>query len=183
MHSTIRDYNAVLQIDPISRQVIVPADCRVVGVAGDHSSEQLTIQCPRYIEGHDVAGCAMKWIGWQNAKGEAGEYEITDVEIDAEGFILFTWTAAAGLTAYAGEVAFAVHFMDVDSNGQVVYKWSTATSRDLRVLESLGNRIEEGVGQTYAETGAEGSGLINLEVDEGKINAAVYAAVRRVLYG
>lgn len=184
MHSMIRDDDAVLQVDTAARQVIVPASGRIIGVAGDHGSEQLTIACPRYVEGHDVAGCAMKWIGWKNAAGKSGEDRITTVEYDAEGNILFTWTASAGILEQAGNVAFSINFMDLDSQGRVLYKWATGWNKDMRVLDGPGKRVENGVAMGYAPSDAQSSsGLLQVNVDDGRLNAAAVAAVRKVLYG
>ena len=177
MYSIIRDDDMVLQIDAASRQISVPSGCNVIGAAGDHSSEQLTIQCPRYMDGHDLAGCAMKWISWQNARGDFGENQIVGIIYDTET-IQFTWTTSAPLMVAAGLISFSVHFADLDSEGRVIYMWSTGICKDLRVLESLGNRLEYGVA---LET--DGSGITQVEVDDGKLNAAVYSAVRKVLYG
>lgn len=183
MHGIIKDDDAVLQIDAAIRRVKVPAGGRVIGVAGDHRSEQLTIQCPRFVEGHDLAGCAMKWISWKNAAGEHGESKITGAEIDADGNILMTWTAEAGLLLYAGAVTFAVCFMDLDSQGRVLYKWGTGWT-DMQVLDSPGKRVEHGVALEYVPSDAEGSsGLLQVKVDDGRLNAAAVAAVRKVLYG
>lgn len=169
-HNNIWDADPVLKINKGSRTVTVPAACRVVGVVGDHGSEVVTFECPRFIEGHDIAGCAARWIGWTNARGESGRFDVGSVETSGD-VVRFTWTIYAGVTAQAGAVAFAVHFMDLGSSGEVLYKWSTATCRDLRVQA------------TTESSGDNADGLVYAQIDEGEVNAAVYTAVRKVLYG
>lgn len=45
-------------IDPLTRQINNDdADQKVVLVQGDHKSERLTFEIPRYIEGHDMSLC------------------------------------------------------------------------------------------------------------------------------
>lgn len=181
MHSTIRDDDAVLQINTKTRQIIVPMGCNVIGMVGDHSSEQLAFECPRFIEGHDVAGCAVKWISWVNARGDEGEDQITDVQVGTDS-ITFIWTVSAAVTAAAGQVGVMVNFMDLDSQGRVVYKWSAGDSKDLRVLPAMTQRVETGAALKYIDPEEE-SGLLRVDVDEGKLNSAVYNAVKAVLYG
>ena len=137
---------------------------------GDHRAEVLTIECPRTIDGHDVAGCAARWVSWKNAAGTTGRYDVGSVEVHGD-VVRFTWLADAGVTARAGDVSFSVHFADFGPTGELLYKWSTATCKDLRVLHTTESLADDDHSLLYAD------------IDEGEVNAAVYNAVRRVLYG
>lgn len=177
-HSGIWDVEPVLRIVKEGRQVVVPASSRVIGATLDHRAEQLTFEGPRTIDGHDVARCGVKWIGWVNAKGESGSAPLESLEVDGD-LIRFRWTISAEVTASPGRISFAVHFMDLDGSGAAVYKWSTTACTDVRVIETVGLGPERATAlAAEAETG-----LLQVEVNEGTLNAEVYSAVRRALYG
>ena len=50
------------------------------------------------------------------------------------------------------------------------------------MLEGSSGRLEDGARLVYAESEENSSGLVEVEVDEAKLNAAVFTAVRKVLY-
>ena len=180
MHSTIKDDDQALRIDPSSRQVIVPAGCTVIGAQGDHMSEQLTLQCPRIVEGHDLAGCAVKWISWANAKGEPGQHNFTIAEKSAE-LIHFVWPVSAKVTKAAGPITFSVHFMDLNTDGTVAYKWGTQDCKALQVLPSQQHGPDAGTALAYSDE--DEGGLLQVDVDDAQLNAEAFNAVREVLYG
>ena len=175
MHSTIKDQDPVLVINKANRRITVPAACRIIGAAADRHSEQLTIQAPRYIEGHDVAGCSAVWIIWTDAKGRTGKQVITGKAVTAET-VRVTWAPVPEVTQQAGALAFSVNFVDLGGDGEVLYKWGTELCKDVRVAETVWTRTE-------ADLRLDDDGLLQIDVDEATINAAAYNAVRSELYG
>ncbi len=135
-HSGIRDDGLRFQIVPSTRKITVPASHKVIGTVGDHMSEQITIMCPLTIDGHDIMGCARKFITWKNVSGDVGHDELVFIEKDEE-YAYFTWTIRDGLTVASGMVQFSVHFEDTDDSGVVVYRWSTAPCTDCEILDSV----------------------------------------------
>ena len=135
-HSGIRDDGLRFQIVPSTRKITVPASHKVIGTVGDHMSEQITIMCPLTIDGHDITGCARKFITWKNVSGDVGHDELVVIENDEE-YIYFTWTIRDGLTVVSGMVQFSIHFEDTDDSGVVLYRWSTAPCTECEILDSV----------------------------------------------
>ena len=135
-HSGTRDDGSKFKIVPNTRQITVPTSHKVIGAVGDHNSEQITFQCPKTIDGHDVSGCARHYINWQNADGLVGTTEVTDVTVNGEE-MSFTWTVDSNVLAAIGTIRFAVHFEDVNEDGDIVYRWSTTVCDECEVLEGL----------------------------------------------
>ena len=69
IHSGIRDDGARFQIVPSTKKITVPQSHKIIGAVGSHNSEQLTFQCPKTIDGHDVEKCSEHYIRFVNAAG------------------------------------------------------------------------------------------------------------------
>ena len=138
-HRGVKDSGEYFVISPISRKVTVPHAHKSIGTVGDHNSEQITFECPRIVDGHDVSQCASRYITWINVNGEIGhdELQIAQVEQGTEGMIYLSWTIRNPLTVAKGVVQFSVHFEDIDEEENTVYRWSTATCRDCDILDSI----------------------------------------------
>lgn len=138
-HNYINDDGVKFQIIPSTRKITVPASHKIIGTVGDHNSEQLTFQCPKTIDGHDVVNCSDHYISWKNAAGGEGYTDVVDIRTDEEN-MYFTWLIDSGVTVAAGYVTFAVHFEDIDTNGATLYKWSTTTCGECQVLDALNHK-------------------------------------------
>lgn len=153
-HSPVKDSGGFFQIIPASRQVKVPADQKAIGAVGDHLSEQLTFECPQFIDGHDVSGCARKYVTWKNVDGEMGHDELT-VDKTEEGNLYLVWTIRNALTSAKGLVQFSVHFEDVAEDGEsIVYRWSTLTNQNCEILDAINAQLA-----TYAAVYVNGDTL------------------------
>lgn len=137
-HSNIIDDGSRFQVVPSTRKIVVPSGFRVIGTVNDHNSEQLTFQCPKTIDGHDIANCANKYIVWKNAAGTIGRdlIDATAVTSDDENVYL-TWIISERITSSAGDVIIVLQFEDIDEDGTVLYRWSTAECKDCQVLDTL----------------------------------------------
>ena len=62
----IQDAGVPLVVDPFTRKVTVPATERVIGVVGDHCSEQVTFSLARNIDNHDMTTCTERYVSWRN---------------------------------------------------------------------------------------------------------------------
>lgn len=154
LHSGIVDGGAVFEIVPHLRKVIVPSSHRVIGTEGEHCSEQITIRCPKTIDGHDIPGCAQHYVAWKNVEGEPGSDELDLVPGDGD-MVSFKWVIRDALTAAKGLVSFSVHFEDKDENGKTAYKFSTTTCKDCEILESINNVVA-----TYEAIYVKGNTLV-----------------------
>lgn len=139
-HSGIRDTGIQFEIVPNTRTIAVPKTHRVIGVAGDHLSEEVTFRCPKDIDGHDVLNCAEHFVVYRNADGLSKRVNIERDEIketeDGED-ILIPWAVDDVLTACAGTVWFSVYFVDKDDAGNVIYRWGTSECGDCQVLSGV----------------------------------------------
>ena len=140
LHSGINDEGLVFEIVPHLRKVIVPSTHRVIGTQGEHCSEQITIQCPKTIDGHDITGCARHYVEWHNVEGDPGSDKLKNMTIE-DDTVSFKWIIRDALTAAKGLVSFSVHFEDKDENDKTVYKFSTTTCRDCEILESINTAV------------------------------------------
>lgn len=135
LHSGIRDDGIKFQIVPSTRKITVPAAYKIIGSVGDHNSEQLTFQCPKVIDGHDVFGCSNKFVRWTNANGDSGKTDVENIAVEGEN-LLFTWTISSMITKKAGHITFSVHFEDLDANDELLYRWSTTSCKECEILDT-----------------------------------------------
>ena len=140
-HSNVKDTGAFFTIVPETREVKVPSTHKVIGVVGDHLAEQLTFEIPKYIDGHDIAGCARRYVEWENVKDEIGSDQLVELteppEGAKDGMLYFTWTIRDRLAAAKGLVQFSIHFEDVDTNGLRLYHWGTTACKNCEILDSI----------------------------------------------
>ena len=165
-HGGIIDRSAKLQIVPHSRTIVVPDTCKVIGTVGDHMSEQVTFQCPKDIDGHDIVNCTDHYVTWRTVEGDMGHDKLDKIEEDGE-CVYYAWTVRGHTTKVAGIVSFSVHFEDypVDAGnpsacptcgsdvtppsicetcgtkviygGVPSYSWSTTECKDCTILGSI----------------------------------------------
>lgn len=138
-HGKIKDSGAYFVIDPASRKVTVPHAHKAISTVGDHNSEQVTFECPKTIDGHDIALCDYRYVTWINVNGEVGHDELQIVQVDdgREGMIYLSWTIRNGLTVAKGVVQFSIHFECKEDNNIPIYRWSTTTCKDCEILDSI----------------------------------------------
>ena len=145
IHSIIKDTGAFFTIVPETREVTVPATHKVIGVVGDHLAEQLTFEIPKLIDGHDISGCARRFVEWANVEGERGSdqlVELTERPASARPEMLyFTWTIRDRLAAAKGLVQFSLHFEDVDESGVRLYHWGTTVCKNCEILDSINHTL------------------------------------------
>ena len=144
LHSGIIDDGAKLQIVPNTRKIVVPQSHKIIGTVGEHNSEQLTFQCPKTIDGHDIANCSNKYIAWTNAAGAEGSYDIEDVVTEGDN-IFFPWVIESGVTEKDGSVSFSVHFEDKTEDGELLYHWGTTDNKECMILPTHTSKITGGL--------------------------------------
>lgn len=138
---SVKDEGAPFVVDPFARKVTVPPQDRVIGVVGDHLSEQVTFQVPKVIDGHNMPNCTRKYIAWRNVDGEPGTDELKISE-ETEDYALYTWTVRDLTAAAKGVVSFSLHFEDDDPDtGRQIYSWGTHTCTACEILDSVNARL------------------------------------------
>lgn len=128
----IADDDQMLRIDPESRKI---EGRETVVVQYDNNSERITFSIPRFVEGHDMSESNVS-VHF-DADGEAGSYDVDDVEPDADK-VRFSWLIRRSVTEFAGRVRFLVKFRCYDG-GNISYEWNTALCSLLKVVEGADN--------------------------------------------
>lgn len=135
---SVQDAGIYLTVDPFTRKVTVPVTSRVIGVVGDHQSEQVTFRMPRIIDGHDMLESPRRYVVWTNADGAMGTDPLVTAEERDDGTVLLTWTVRDKTSAAAGIVSFSLHFeCDDPETGALIYSWLTETCADCKILEGV----------------------------------------------
>lgn len=176
-HMIIADEGARFVIVPSTRKIVVPPVYKIIGSVGDHNSEQLTFECPRYIDGHDVSACTNHFIKWTNALNTTGTSAVEGIAVEDE-LVFFTWTVPAWVTLAAGTVSITVYFEDIDHEGNLMYRWSTATCKECEIAPSL---IEPDYGENMPQPIPIGylkpDGTVEIQGD-GEFDIKPYANAR-----
>lgn len=129
------DTEPVIQIDADLRIIEVPEVLQNIAVTGDHLSETIYFNCPRFFDGEDLSNhtCIIRFI---NAGNEYGEDNVVNMEVN-ESSLYFGWALDNNATKYSGEVNFTVQFETCDEDGSnVQYQWQT-TPATLTILPAL----------------------------------------------
>lgn len=136
----VRDDGPRLVIDARTRRI---EGCVVELVQGDHDSERIGFEIPRYIDGHDMTE-ADAYIHYVHEDSDEGHmYPVDDLHAlpNRPSTVVFTWLASRNVTANAGRVMFLVKFRCVE-DGEVVYEWNTALAKLVRVKEGAAFEAE-----------------------------------------
>lgn len=144
----VPDTDCYFIIDPITRRIENTNHKKNVIMQYDHNSERFTFELPRYIDGHDMLECTSVNVNVDNIEvaefneGKEIEYrvnsdapDITDLRAhpsDPEK-IVCSWLISRSSTQLAGILSFHVEFKCVDSNGNVVYEWSTDDYEEIKI--------------------------------------------------
>ena len=136
----VRDDGPRLVIDARTRRI---EGCVVELVQGDHDSERIGFEIPRYIDGHDMTE-ADAYIHYLHEDSEEGHmYPVDDLHAltHSPNTAVFTWLASRNVTQEPGKVQFLVKFRCYDGEN-VVYEWNTALAKLVRVREGAAFEAE-----------------------------------------
>ena len=124
-------------IDANTRKISVPTDFtrNGVGVLGDNKAEVLFFQIDRYFDSTDLFNntiqICIQWQAPDGQKGISGNYgkflEIEPVQNGAANKekVVFGWIIDSRMTAAAGRLRFAVHFIEKDLENNLSYALNT----------------------------------------------------------
>lgn len=135
----VPDTDTYFIIDPITRQIENTNRKKTVIMQYDHNSERFTFELPRFIDGHDMMECTSVTVNVDNIEAvESSEAEprinsdapdMTDLQVhpsDPEK-VISSWLISRSSTQLAGVLSFHIEYKCTDSDGNVVYEWSTDT--------------------------------------------------------
>lgn len=136
----VPDTDTYFIIDPITRTIENVTSKKTVIMQFDHNSERFTFEIPRYIDGHDMLNCTSITVNVDNIEEETGTTisdapDMTDLRIhpnDPEK-VISSWIITRNCTQLAGTLSFHIEYKCADSNGNVVYEWSTDTYDEIQI--------------------------------------------------
>ena len=145
----VYDTGKHFEINGISRFIKETSDTKLVLVQGDHNSEVITFQMPRYIDGHDMLLCNKIRVHYINLDTKTNDksadiYEVTDLALCEEcedETLTFTWKIEAPATKYSGSLAFLIKF-ECTEGENILYQWNTAKYVGVNVLAGIDNGEE-----------------------------------------
>ena len=138
----VPDTDTYFIIDPITRKIENTNRKKHVIMQYDHNSERFTFELPRFIDGHDMLECTSVTVNVDNIEDGDDEPfvnsdapDITDLRLhpnDPEK-VICSWLISRNSTQLAGHLSFHIEYKCVDSDGNVVYEWSTDSYDDIEV--------------------------------------------------
>lgn len=145
----VYDTGKYFEINGISRFIQETSATKLVLVQGDHNSEVITFQMPRYIDGHDMLLCNKIRVHYINLDTKTNDksadiYEVTDLALCEEcedETLTFTWKIEAPATKYSGSLAFLIKF-ECTEGENILYQWNTAKYVGVNVLAGIDNGEE-----------------------------------------
>lgn len=135
-------------IDPSTRRIKTESSKKTVLMQGDHNSERITFEMPRYVENHDMSECDSIKIHYNNIDSttketKSGVYEVGDIEVSRsdENTITFSWLVSGNATKYSGGLVFLIQFICYDATviSEIDYSWSTSIYEGINVLSGFNN--------------------------------------------
>ena len=135
----LTETNDVIEIDADTRTMIIPEAERIFGVMSDEKGERKYFRCKRFVgNGIDLSKLDLRVI-YQNASGlETGrdKYIVTDLAIDGEDYVTFSWELSRKVTAYKGIISFIVCAIKTGTDGIITNEWNTTLANGI-VLDGL----------------------------------------------
>lgn len=133
--SVVEPVNDILEIDPETRVITVPASEKLFGVASDGNSERKHFRCPKIVGDNIDLSTMHLYINYQNGNGNKDSYMIQDMAVSGD-YITFSWVLSRNVSAYKGNVRFIFCAKKADNSGNLVNEWNT-TLAEGTVLEGL----------------------------------------------
>lgn len=138
----VPDTDTYFVIDPITRKIENTNRKKSVIMQYDHNSERFTFELPRYVDGHDMLECTSVTVNVDNIETGVEEPRVnsdapdmTDLRVhpNNQDKVISSWLISRNSTQLAGILSFHIEYKCTDSNGNVVYEWSTDTYDEIEV--------------------------------------------------
>lgn len=142
---TITDSGARFPIDTATRAISFLGEHKLKLIQGDHNSERLTFEVPRFVEGHDMSLCTKVEVHFNNISADKKEqsrdvYPVDDVQVSPadDSVVLFSWLISGNATKYEGILSFLIKFTCL--TGETIdYAWHTCIYSDIHVGQGMDN--------------------------------------------
>lgn len=141
----VPDTDTYFIIDPITRKIENTTRKKTVIMQYDHNSERFTFELPRYVDGHDMLECTSVTVNVDNIEAIVAEGEEPRINSDAPDMtdlrvhptdpekVVSSWLISRNSTQLAGNLSFHIEYKCVDSEGNVVYEWSTDSYDEITI--------------------------------------------------
>lgn len=144
----LSDIDELILVDPVARELLIPTDELILGVAGDKRSECKYFKMPKVVgNGVDVTTCSLRII-YTNAIGEEDYFIVTDVVHDIDS-VVFCWEISEKVARYSGDVTFSVCVCKVTEHDDAEKEWHTTEAvGKVLVGKCLNGASTDGTGST-----------------------------------
>ena len=138
----------VLTIDSDLRTISIPAGFGVFGVESDDDVLRVHFRGPRYYHDIDLSTFDLR-VNIKNAKNQEDSYPVTDVTVDGNDAITFSWLIGRFTAQYRGDIKFSLCFRELDTTtGDVLREFNTTPATG-KILEGL--ETSEYITQNYPD--------------------------------
>lgn len=123
------------------RSITVPEELLALGVQYDNNVETVTIDCPRYWDGHDLSRMMLfvNFVHYEpnaSVKYNVDISELTLAGVDGERMLL-DWTINSSAMRYDGTLAWLVCAKTIDADGNELLHWNSQICYDTKVHKGL----------------------------------------------
>lgn len=136
------------------RSITVPEELLALGVQYDRNVETVTIDCPRYWDGHDLSEMLLfvNFVHYEPSNTSI-QYsvdidQLTLASMDEERMLL-EWTINASAMRYDGTLAWLVCAKTIDNAGNELLHWNSQICYDTKVHKGLEYNGESGPEPDY----------------------------------
>ena len=151
----IYDSDIHFKLDSKTRTFSNETELKLLVAQGDHNSERITFEIPRYIEQHDMLKCNRIEVHYINISSTTRDtskdvYIVDDAQVspEDENVVEFSWLLSGRATQYNGTLSFAIS-MKCLTDEVIDYRWNTLTYEKILVGKSLNNA--ETIAQEYSD--------------------------------
>lgn len=157
------------KIDGITRTIINVNETKRMLVQGDHNSERLTFEVPRFVDGHDFSECNAVEVHYVNEdifqkNASRSFYIVEDLHVKGESeednnIVVLSWLVERDATVYEGTLNFSIHLKCI-ADGKVVYSWNTKTFKGIMIEPAICN--SEKIEKEYPDAIAQLNSRVNI---------------------
>lgn len=142
----LHDSDPHFSINADTRTITYTSPEKLILIQGDHNSEIVTFDIPRYIDGHDMMLSDVVQVHYINIDSNnshnrnSGIYEVLDLQVspDDENFCVCSWLISKNATLFVGPLTFTLRFACTNAS-KLVYVWNTAIYNGILVSNGIDN--------------------------------------------
>lgn len=117
------------------RYITVPDSLKRLGVQHDHDIQTVTIDGPRYWDGHDMSQMKI-YVNYMCANGMKGKYLTQNLQVGTDR-MTFDWTISGNVTQAKGRISFLVCIVTLNDDGTEKLHWNSELNQDCTISEGM----------------------------------------------